>query len=235
MQRHLQFNIGFILTITFAVAIFFAKDMSIWILLFSTQAFLILIVVGFLCRGIPTALCKTSRDNCYRIDGSKSSRREAREHIAKSKIRSDLFAILLIVALSGNLLALAIHSLVIPLPVAAETLALFNFDIDSWRDAISNSNLDRQFSEWATSEHADNTQMDQNQHFVKATFPAVACAALAWLIGSFSLIWYTYLSTMREFNVGIKSRFTEYLNLDIGRLQSSEPADGSREHRAFDA
>ena len=231
MRSHLQFNIGFLLTITLAVAFFFAKEVSVWILLLSTEAFLILMVIGFLFRGIPASLCKASRDNCYRIDGSISSRREKRERAARAKIRSDLFAILLIVALSGNLLALAIHSLVIPLPVAAETLALFNFDADSWRDAIRDRSLDRQYSEWVAIEHAGNSHLDQKQHFVKATFPVVVCAALAWLVGSFVLIWYSYLSTMREYDRGIKVRFMEYLNLDIGRMQTIEPLDGSREHQ----
>ncbi len=235
MRSHLQFTIGFIFTMTFAVAIFLAKEVSIWILLLSTEAFLILMVVGFLFRGIPASLYKASRDNCYRIDGSISQRREARERAAKLKIRSDLFAILLIVALSGNLLAFAIHSLVIPLPVATETLTLFSFDTNSWRDAIRERNLDRQYSEWVAIEHAGNSRIDPNQHFVKATFPVVVCAALAWLVGSFTVVWYAYLSTMREFNAGIKSRFTEYLNLDIGRMQTSEPVNGSRKHHSSES
>ncbi len=186
MRRLFQFNIGFILAVTFAVAIFFAKNVNIWIILLSSQALLILIVVWVLCRGIPMALSKASRDNCYRIDGSISPRREARERTAKSKLRSDLIAILFIVALSGNLLALAISSLVIPLPFAAETRTEFSFDTDSWRIVI----------------------------------PVLFCAALVWLVGSFVLIWDSYLCTMREYDAGIKSRLAEYLNVDIARMQS---------------
>jgi hypothetical protein len=192
-------------------------------------------VVGFLCRGIPSSLTKASRDNCYRMDGSISPRREARERSAKSKIRSDLFAILLMVALSGNWIALAINSLVIPLPVAAETLSAFSFDIDAWRNEISDRNLDRQYSEWVALEHDGGVKSDKNQHFVKATFPVVFGAALAWLVGSFLLIWHAYLSTMREYSAGIKSRFTEYLNLDIGRMQTVEPAERSRRHHSSES
>jgi len=56
----------------------------------------------------------------------------------------------------------------------------------------------------------------------KATLPIAVGAALAWLFGSFALIWYAYLSTLREYSAGIKSRCTEYLNLDIGRLHTIE-------------
>jgi hypothetical protein len=235
MRRRLQLSIGLLLTLTFAVAVYFAKDVSIWFLLFLTEAFSIVMVVGFLCRGIPSSLTKASRDNCYRMDGSISPRREARERTAKSKIRSDLFAILLMVALSGNWIALAINSLVIPLPVAAETLSAFSFDIDAWRNAIRDRNLDRQYSEWVAMEHDGGVKSDKNQHFVKATFPVVFGAALAWLVGSFLLIWHAYLSTMREYSAGIKSRFTEYLNLDIGRMQTVEPVERSRRHHSSES
>ena len=70
-------------------------------------------------------------------------------------------------------------------------------------------------------EHAgQDPVIDGNQHFVKATFPIVALTALVWLFGTFALIWCAYKSSLREFSMGIKSRSTEYLNLDIGRLQS---------------
>lgn len=220
-NQNLQFSLGFLLTLTLLVAIYFAKGLSMWLLVLFTEAIFILLVVRFLYHGIPTVLIKASRDNCYRIDGSLSSAREIRERTAKAKIRSDLLVILFIVALSGNLLALAVNSVIIPLPVAADTLSVFSFDTDSWREAIRARNLDSRYSEWVAVEHAGEDRVfDPNQHFVKTSFPVVASIALAWLVGTCALIWYTYRGSLREFSTGITSRSTEYLNLDIGRMQS---------------
>ncbi len=171
MRKHLQFNLGFFFLVTFVVAICLAKKVSIWVILLSAQVLLIQILVAVLCRSIPHSLTKASRDNCFRIGGSISPRRESRERKALSKIRSDLNAVLIIVALAGNWLVLMIDTLVIPLPLATESLAVFGL-------------------------------------------------TLGWIIGSSVFIRYAYLRTMRDFYAGIMSQSTEYLNLDIGRMQS---------------
>ncbi|HUP81854.1 MAG TPA: hypothetical protein VM260_25105 [Pirellula sp.] len=120
MRKFFQFNFGFVLSVTFLIAICFVKYISLWIILLLAQLLLIRVLAALLFRGIPNALLKVSRDNCYRMNGIKSPRREARERKARTKIRSDLFAVLIIVALSGDWLILMLDILVIPLPVATE-------------------------------------------------------------------------------------------------------------------
>ncbi len=68
MRNFLQFNLGFILSVTFLVAICFAKSVSPWMLLFLFEVVLIWLVLTILYRGVPTSLCNASDANCYRID-----------------------------------------------------------------------------------------------------------------------------------------------------------------------
>lgn len=219
MRKYLQFNLGFFLLVTFLVAICLAKNVSIWVILLITQVLLIQILVAILCRSIPHSLTKASRDNCYRIGGSISPRRESRERKALSKIRSNLNAVLIIVALSGNWLVLMIDTLVIPLPVATESLAAFSMDANSWREEISDRNLDREYTTWLGLGQFGNGETIGQPHFVKTSFPILFGLTLGWIIGSGVFIRYAYLYTIRDFYAGIRSRSTEYINLDIGRMQ----------------
>ncbi len=219
MRKYLQFNIVLVLLVSFFVTICLAKNVSIWVILLSSQVLLIQILVAVLCRSIPHSLTKASRDNCYRLSGSISPRRESRERKALSEIRGNLNAVLIIVALSGNWLVLMIDTLVIPLPLATESLAAFSFDANSWREEISDRNLDREYATWRGLGQLGNSEILEQPHFVKTSFPILFGLTLGWIMVSCAFIRNSYLRTMRDFYAGIRSRSTEYLNLDIGRMQ----------------
>ncbi len=180
---------------------------------------LICLLVIFLSLKIPSSLVKASDDNCYRLDGSRSRRRELRERNALVRIRLDLFAVLIIVALSGNLLYFLIDYYLIPLSIVSETVNAFTFNLDAWRDEISDRNLDRDYFNWSGLGQFGNSELQAQPHFVKASFPIIFGASIAWLICSLYFIRFAYGCTMSQYRQGIGLRCNEYLNVDIGRLQ----------------
>ncbi len=219
MRKFLQFNLGFILSVTFLVAICFAKSVSPWMLLLLFEVVLIWLVLTILYRGVPTSLCNASDANCYRVDGRKSPRRVVRERIARAKIRSDLFAVLILVVMSGNLVVFVLDAVLMPMTIASETLAVFSFDPGSWREKISDQNLDRDFMVWQGLGQFGNSDLYSQPHFVKSSFPILIGTAILWLVGSCVLIRRAYQISLRRFCDGIQSRGNEYFNVDLGRLQ----------------
>jgi len=66
-----------------------------------------------------------------------------KEQNAWTEFRFDIFATLVFVVLSGNLLYVIIDAFVNPLPIASNTLSLLSFDLESWRDEIGDRDLER--------------------------------------------------------------------------------------------
>jgi hypothetical protein len=221
MRRYLQFNIGVILAVSFLCAMVFAKYQTFWAVLVLAESLLIWIAIEIQSRRIPSALAKSSESNFQRLDGSVSRRREAREKKAKRIFRMDLIGTWILVALSLNWIVLLIDSLVIPLPVAAETLAAFRFDSSAWGTEIRNRQLDTQYATWVGTDGSGNSGNIVRPHFVRVTFPIMAGALLLWLVGSLAYLVVSYKYVLDDFAVGIETRSRGYLSFDVGRKQDS--------------
>ena len=219
-MRFLALVIGIVF---FPVALFVAantaKVMNLWVLLVALEIVLVGAAWFLLSFGVPENIVEVSRGNCYRMDGTKSSRRSRREFKATMGFRLDLLAFLIMVAFSGNALVLVIDSFVIPLSFVSDSLGLFSFDLDLWRTEISDRNLDRDYSLWRGVGQLGNHEVQQQPHFVKTAFPVVFGAMLAWVVGCLCFVRYSYQCAMQKYCMGIRSRCNEYLNLDIGRMQ----------------
>ena len=197
----------------FVIAILFAKQMDFFFVLMMSELLVIFIVASLLYRIVPLALFQASRDNCFRVDGTLSQRREWLERKATLKVYVNLLGITALVAMAGNLLVLWIDASILPLSLATDTLTLFCPDLPTWRDRISEAKLDDAFLDWSTSGETD-------PNYVKTTFPAIFGIALFWLIGSALLILWTYRFSLSQFELGIRMRNKEYIDRDIGRFQS---------------
>ena len=148
-----------------------------------------------------------------------------RERIAREKIRSDLVAVLLLVVMSGNVLVLVLDTVVIPMTIASETLSVFSFDPGTWREKISDQNLDRDFMAWQGRGQLGNSELFERSHFVKSSFPILVGVLILWLVGSCVLVRRAYQIVIQRFSDGIRSRGNEYFNVDLGRLQLPEAVD----------
>lgn len=206
-----------------AVALLFSVRLSIWLLLLGAQLIAIYVCVEILTQRIPASLRKQSQDNCYRLDGTRSSRRASRERKGVRKIRSDLWAAFLVVAFIGTSGVFLIDTQVLPLSLGTEVVSALFDDPADFKGALRQRHVDDKFFQWSrrtsTGSNADIAQQTQRLWML---WPAILALGVASLVACVALIRYTYLRSLREFHDKVNARATEYLNLDTGRLQADQ-------------
>jgi hypothetical protein len=106
MNQFFQFKISCLILTTYLVALGVVKDLTLLTFVLLIQPVLIWTVVSLLCMGIPKSIRQAAKHNSYRVDGSKSSRRESRERRAEIKVRTTMYVVLIYVALVGDWLFL---------------------------------------------------------------------------------------------------------------------------------
>ena len=217
------YSIGTLLVLTAVVAFAVAKQMSFLFFFFTIQFALVAIGVALLQHRIPQALIEASSDNCSRIDGSFSDRRHKKEKQARSKMRLDLLAVLLLVVLTGNWLAFFIHSEIIPIPLAFQSIGAFDTDADEWKQNLREQRIDEGYEQWAVSKTpATHEEIESLQKRLWFAWPIVVGIVVAWLVGSATFISRAYLKILREFASGVAARKQLNLNRDIAALQNDE-------------
>ena len=97
---------------TYFVAVCMTENLGIFKFLVLLQPALIWLIVSMLYRGMPAAIRVASDENCFRMDGSRSLRRETREKVAMRKIRTDLYSVLTGIMLGGVWLFLIVNALI---------------------------------------------------------------------------------------------------------------------------
>ena len=208
-----------VLAVCYLIAILFAKQMGGLFVVMMSELLMIFIVAGLLYRNIPVSLLNASRDNCFRVDGTLSRRRNWLERKAAFKVFANLLAVIVLVAMAGNLMVLWIDAGILPLQLAGETISLFSPDLHAWRDRIAEANLDTDYSNWRYSGEA-LAEITNSPNFVKITFPAILGIASFWLVCGAILILKAYRFSLCQFELGIRMRNKEYVDRDIGRYQS---------------
>lgn len=203
------------------VAILLAEGMSQWFMLLLLQLVAIALLTEIAYRHLPQAVAFASEENCFRMDGSLSERRKARELKAKSKVRTDLFALFLLIAISGNWLAVFVHSQIIPLPLAVQALSVFSFDAEDWHEDLKSLRVADTHSDWYRSQRqVPLTEVDAVQQDLWDGWPFLAALALAWVALSLIVLRVLYIHIVQEFYRGVQQRSHEYVTVDVTRLQS---------------
>ena len=89
------YGIGTLMVATAVIAVAVVQQVSFLLFIFTIQFALVAIGMALLERRIPKTITEASNDNCSRIDGSFSARRNKEEMHARSKVRLDLLAVFL--------------------------------------------------------------------------------------------------------------------------------------------
>jgi hypothetical protein len=213
---------GFFFAICSLAAILFAKHIGIFLIIGMAEILAILVVADLMYQNVPRSLAKASRENYFRVDGTFSTRRRWLERNAKAKIYSNMLAVLALVVVAGNLVVLLIDTSVLPMSLAKETMALFTPNLDTWRDRVKESNLDADYTNWRATGDAAFSAFPKEPNFVKTTFPAMIGFVLFWLICSMVLVTKTYRISLSQYAMGIRLRSKEFMDQDLGRLQSHQ-------------
>ena len=201
------------------IALLFARGLSFWFVLLLTVLIAIYVCVEVLTLGMPTKLRDLSSANCFRMDGTLSQRRSDREQRALGKIRSDLWAIFLIVVFAGTVGLFLFHA-VFPLWLVDDVVSAAGDKSGDLKLALKKAGVDDQFYQWARStSRGSNAEIRQRQEWLWVTWPIILGLALAALVGCLALVRFAYFRALREYEFGVKARSADYLNLDIGRLQ----------------
>ena len=116
--------------------------------IFVVQAAMVFFAIELLTRRMPPVLTDISKANEYRLDDSWSPARARLEFRARTKFRADMLAAFLIVALTGNLLAFAINSFVIPIEVGMTALSSLRLNWAETKSNLQDAGVDRSYSGW---------------------------------------------------------------------------------------
>lgn len=218
-----RFSIA-IVAATAAGAALAIANIPILLFLFAIQALVICVVAELLVLRMPAQLRENSEVNCLRMDGTWSHHRASKERHAKSRMRYDLLAVLLMVALTGNCLAFVVNE-IMPIPLAAKAMQLFDPEPDVWKRNLRANRVDEEFERWSIQNAPlDHASVKPQQEFLWSSWPLVAFVGFLWLIGSFAFVKRAYLSILQEFASGVSKRTESNLDRDITRLQSMHDA-----------
>lgn len=221
MKVRMQFSLSSLLLLLTLPALLLAPTVGNFYYLMVVQVVIIVGSVELLARNLPARLRDASRDNCYRVNGSWSRRRAAYERRAMFKLRTDLLAVFLIVALSGNALVYLVHSYVMPLPMVAQSFAAFRPNSEAWRDEIRAQRIDDRFEAWNRSQKREShAATSRRAQLLFGAWPLGLAGGLMWLFGSASLIHLAHVRTLAEFHSGVVIRTNQHVNLDVGRISS---------------
>ncbi len=220
MAKHRRFRLSAALLTIAVFALFFSRGLSFWFLLLITQLIAISLCIEILTRHIPASLISSSRDNCFRMDGSRSHRRTARERRALRKVGSDLWAVFLMVALFGTGGIYWLNAFVFPASAAGDVISAVLDNPGDLRVALKQRGVDTEYFKWSRStSRKSNVEIRHSQQLLWAIWPAIFILLAVGCVGCCALIRYAYLRSLREFHDGLQRRSNEYLNLDTGRLQ----------------
>lgn len=225
----LLFPVFGLLCISALGALFFVDQISTLLFIAIVEAILIFGGVELLHRGMPQRLRDARSDNCRRMDGTISERRLSHERRALHKVRLNLLAVLLLIALLGNWLAFFVHYQVIPLPIAASAASEFDANPEDWKQNLREARVDAVFEEWTGSRvQVDRSTIESQQRVLWLSWPLIILVVLSWGGCSAIFLNMAYGSIVRSYARGVASRAEQYLNLDIARLQDA----AAWEHRA---
>lgn len=136
-----------------------------------------------------------------------------------SKIRSDLWATFLIVAFFSAIGVYALQSQ-FPLKLVPNVVSAAMDGSSDFKLALKERGVDQQFFDWSESDsNYSNEDARERQNRLWMTWPIIVLLGVLVFCGCIALVRYAYFRTLQEFAIGVRSRYEEYLNLDIGRLQ----------------
>lgn len=181
------------------------------------ELFVIALATELLTRRVPPVARQISHENRFRVDGSFSPRRSRRENEASMKLRTDLWAVFLIIAVTGNGLALAIHNFVIPIPLGIQALAMFGGDYEEWKRDLEKEGIGGLFQDWHRSRNPEIAAAERARSQLWYAWPFVLLGCGAWAAGSFYILRMGHNRALREYITGVKFRSEENVVLDLSR------------------
>ncbi|GAB5402434.1 MAG: hypothetical protein Aurels2KO_06650 [Aureliella sp.] len=183
----------------------------------------IAVMVEALARNLPHTLQEQAKANCYRFDGSESSRRAAAEEKAKRKLRTDLWAIGVICLLVGGMTTAAINFYVVPIQVAARGLTSFSVDPVQWKSNMKEQRVDRDLESMLGSEYRVSPR-DANKA-ARTLWQLAPFLLIGLLAGGAGMIYFAnrgYRRALADYHQGLIARQAKAAERDVLHIQHHE-------------
>lgn len=205
--------------------------MSSTLLLIGVNAAILVLLYRFFVSDIPPAIRRLLELNTTRLDGTRSRRRAKREARHFRQFAKEMVIALLLILLVANSLLVLIHTLVIPIPIAAEAVLLVHPDSAVWRDHLDAEAIaNRHVLSFAWGREAARATQRVLWNYWPIVLVAVA-AIVAFGVRTFTVY---YLAALRELERDARRRFDEYLWRDLlDNTRSGRRGHGKR-HAARD-
>lgn len=160
---------------------------------------------------MPTSLRQASLHNCYRVDGTLSSRRSYRERRGTNRLRGELLMLFSLILLTGNGLYFFIDLTLVPTSTRAAALSLFSWNLEAWMESMRQS--------------ANKEQLINGGLW--AMF-----LTMVWSVGCIAVVWRGTRRAYKEFAKGVEARRRVYFDTDMARLSMSDSQFTERLMRA---
>jgi hypothetical protein len=187
-------------------------------------------VLGCVVACIPHRILRLARQNCVRLDGSVSRRRQRRELNRFLEFTASLLVIpMLIVGTMGGIVTL-VHVKIVPIPMVVDIFGAFSLDAAAWEHAIEREDLGdvgAAYECWSKAQGFEHTSARFWQAFLWKHWPTLA--GFGVLLGGLCYWFATryYASTVRQFETSVLQRRARYLRKDHRRFRAtSGPPEG---------
>lgn len=188
-------------------------------MLIACELLVVVLFIEVLVRCMPRSLRRASLENCYRVDGTVSERRQSREGKARNRLRRDLTAVFAYVLLIGNGFLFAIDRLVIPVPVVVAALKLVDSDFDKWNRSLEQDRLTAALRDWHS--HGRPAGADKDSvvsDSLRRVLPLVIVGTMVLILAVLVILYFGVIRAYREFATGVKTRDERYFKIDMSRM-----------------
>jgi hypothetical protein len=179
------------------------------------------ISLGTVVMAFPKALRNLVRRNCYRGDGSFSKRRADRETAHLLHFGCNLVVLPLLVLLLANLLVVAVHNTVMPLPMVLNAFSRFDADPDVWKAKLR-GDIKEQYEQWYEKQGKPIADARLVAVDLWSTWPFVLLAVVTLGLICWRLTMYSFVKSFDELRERLLDRRFEYDLLDGGPGPSPE-------------
>ena len=193
-----------------------------WILALTIQIAGAAFIAQLLTNRLPVAIRNASQSNSFRLDGSKSTRREQIEDEAISHFCYKLFFIQLLLLVPSNVGLMWVHNNGFPLPPglnAAESVAR-HAPADHATIHVEETQMERREKRNHTSRLEVHARKRKLRHYWQVNL----AVGVAWLLGCAAFLKRAYLFCLTELTDSIEYRRDFYVAVDLARVTSQGSA-----------
>ncbi len=183
----------------------------------------IVFAVEVVARSMPRSLLQQSEDNCFRLDGRKSSRRTREEVTAMAKFKRDLWAIGLMACIALVIGGTAMNFYLVPIPVVLRGAEAFAEAPGNWRAEMGNVGIDVAVESHLRKQYRISpSEANDRAKEIWLAVPIIFIGGLLYLSLVVGIAYRWYKLALADFRNGLQRRQDANARKDIRHVQHVE-------------